>query len=227
MTKDILRASSLILLALSTCLSLAVLGTAADVLRSFNNEKNINPWWLPIWPQHFNTAGLQTLLSISATIAVLNIIAGVLIFKTQTASRIASALIYTLLTILSTSLAFLASVVGVVYPAILDHQSPGRDTMQTWTCRWAEDSSTITAISSGVPSNFGRLCTESKFAYFTSIPIMLLQISILGLTIWSLLTTRKVTREGKENSSDSDREPAVTVVELPKYECRIESPESL
>jgi len=55
---------------------------------------------------------------------------------------------------------------------------------------------------------------------------MLLQISILGLTVWSLLATQNVA-QGKETSFDADREPVVTVVELPKYECRIESPDSL
>lgn len=183
MTSKILRISSLVLLALSTCLSVTVLATAVDVLRIFNEEKNVNPWWLPVWPQHFDTKGLETLVGVSTAVTLCNAAAGTSMFKTvslllfaitrmtsdsvqRSASRIASALVLTLLTVLSLSLAFFASLVGVIYPAVLDHQSPGTDTMQTWTCRWDAASSAITALSNGVPTNFGKLCRESvRYAY--------------------------------------------------------------
>jgi len=56
---------------------------------------------------------------------------------------------------------------------------------------------------------------------------MLLQMSILGLTIWSLLAAKNVASM-KNTSYDEDSEPVVhQVIELPKYECRIESPDSL
>lgn len=82
MADKVLRVAALIILSLSTCLSLAILATAADVLATYNTEKDSNPWWLPIWPQHFDSKGLETLISVSAAVAALDVLAGVLLWKT-------------------------------------------------------------------------------------------------------------------------------------------------
>jgi len=72
-----------------------------------------------------------------------------------------------------------------------------------------------------------ELTLSQKFAYFTTIPIMLLQMSILGSTVWSRIAAKNVA-SAKNTSYDEDNEPVVQqIIELPKYECRIESPDSL
>lgn len=51
--------------------------------------------------------------------------------------------------------AFLA-LFAIIFPAVVNNAAPGRDTMQTWTCRWSSSS-----LSPDTPGNFGPLCRES------------------------------------------------------------------
>jgi type IV secretory pathway TraG/TraD family ATPase VirD4 len=45
--------------------SLAVLGTSAHTLDVFNKQQTSNPWWLPLWPQHFDVHGTKALIASS------------------------------------------------------------------------------------------------------------------------------------------------------------------
>lgn len=60
-----------IITGLVVALSLAILGTSAHTLDVFNKQQSSNPWWLPLWPQHFETSGTKSLLAASAVTVVL------------------------------------------------------------------------------------------------------------------------------------------------------------
>lgn len=57
---------------LSICLSVAIIGCAGRTLNLFNTQQSTNAWLLPLWPQHFDTRGLQALIGISASVLVLD-----------------------------------------------------------------------------------------------------------------------------------------------------------
>jgi hypothetical protein len=66
------RLSLLAMTGLSCVLSLAVIGTAGHTLSVFNSQHNVNPWWLPLWTDHFNTDGTKGLIGAAATVVLLS-----------------------------------------------------------------------------------------------------------------------------------------------------------
>jgi len=68
-----LRLLSLALALLSTCLSVAVIGTAGNAFSIYKMQSAANnPWWLPLWPGHFDTGGTNALIGAGAGIVLLN-----------------------------------------------------------------------------------------------------------------------------------------------------------
>lgn len=53
-------------------LSIAILGTAAHTLDVYNKHQSSNPWWLPLWPQHFDVHGAKALIASAAVSLVLS-----------------------------------------------------------------------------------------------------------------------------------------------------------
>ena len=39
--------------------SICILGTSAHTLNVFNKQHLTNPWWAPMWPQHFDVQGTK------------------------------------------------------------------------------------------------------------------------------------------------------------------------
>jgi hypothetical protein len=68
-----LHVAQSVLVGLSLALSIAILGTAAHTLDVFNKQQSSNPWWLPLWPQHFDVHGTKGLVGSAATVTVLSI----------------------------------------------------------------------------------------------------------------------------------------------------------
>lgn len=52
--------------ALVFCLSVAIMGTAGHSLQVYRGQSSTNPWWLPLWNQHFNVRGTNSLIGSSA-----------------------------------------------------------------------------------------------------------------------------------------------------------------
>lgn len=65
------RTSLLALASTSFCLSAAIIGCASHTLQDYKSQATTNAWWLPIWPQHFDTRGLETLVGTSVVVLVL------------------------------------------------------------------------------------------------------------------------------------------------------------
>jgi hypothetical protein len=51
--------------------SIAILGTSAHTLDVYNKQKSTNPWWTPLWPQHFDTHGTKALIASAVVTMVL------------------------------------------------------------------------------------------------------------------------------------------------------------
>lgn len=54
----------------------------------------------------------------------------------------------------------LLSIIALALQATLNHQSPHRDTLQTWTCMWKN------VQGEGVPQSFDTLCHETVSSTF-------------------------------------------------------------
>jgi hypothetical protein len=50
---------------LVVALSIVILGTSAHTLDVFNKQHMTNPWWMPLWSQHFDTHGTKALIASS------------------------------------------------------------------------------------------------------------------------------------------------------------------
>ena len=51
--------------------SICILGTSAYTLDVFNRQHLTNPWWAPMWPQHFDVQGTKALIASSVVTLVL------------------------------------------------------------------------------------------------------------------------------------------------------------
>jgi hypothetical protein len=78
-----LHTAQLAIIGLSAAMSVAILGTAAHTLDVFNKQQSSNPWWLPLWPQHFDTHGTKALVGSSTTTFILCAVLLVLTFLPQ------------------------------------------------------------------------------------------------------------------------------------------------
>lgn len=98
------------------------------------------------------------------------------------------------------------ALIALIFPVVLNNQAPTYDTLQTWTCQWGD---TTMEVGQGAPSQFTSMCRESvgipefpcnlcqkltvlvqRFAYFTTIPVFLIQLLLLGLAGHSLFSAR-------------------------------------
>lgn len=69
-----LHLAQAIVVGLSAVLSIAVLGTSAHTLDVFNKQQTSNPWWLPLWPDHFDVHGTKALVGASTASFVLSVV---------------------------------------------------------------------------------------------------------------------------------------------------------
>lgn len=67
-----LHLAQTVLTALVVIFSITILGTSAHTLDVFNKQQTSNPWWLPMWPQHFDTHGTKALVASSVIALVLS-----------------------------------------------------------------------------------------------------------------------------------------------------------
>jgi hypothetical protein len=68
-----LHLAQTILTAVVIIFSITILGTSAHTLDVFNKQQTSNPWWLPMWPQHFDVQGTKALIASSVVTLVLSI----------------------------------------------------------------------------------------------------------------------------------------------------------
>lgn len=53
-------------------LCIAIIGSAGHVLNVYDDEKDSNLWWLPLWSDHFDAGGTRVLIGSAATVVVMN-----------------------------------------------------------------------------------------------------------------------------------------------------------
>ncbi|KAK7543896.1 hypothetical protein JOL62DRAFT_72286 [Phyllosticta paracitricarpa] len=169
------------LAALIFCLSVAMMGTAGHTLQAYRGQSGTNPWWLPLWNEHFNVRGTNSLIGSAAlsTVTTLGFIILCFVPKLNLPKRPTHfAFTSILLTLPSASV----SLSIVIYVHVLNHVSPRTETIQTWTCKLRNQRplNVDAVVPSGVSNHqFARLCAESKFAHYTSLVVFLLQAIML------------------------------------------------
>lgn len=176
------------LTALVIVFSIAILGTSAHTLDVFNKQQTSNPWWLPMWPQHFDTHGTKALIASSVIALVLSsafLIASYLP-NLQLSQKHTLRAALGLATILP---CLLLTLITTIWAHILNRQTPDIDTIQTWACKYQNSSplkQDLALPSNMGNSNFGSICRESRFAlYGTLITFLLLGASmVLSFVCW-------------------------------------------
>lgn len=72
---SLLLPTQLVLAVLSTLTSGAILGTSAHAFSVYRKgTTDNNPWWLPLWPQHFDTANTEALIGAAGGVILLNLV---------------------------------------------------------------------------------------------------------------------------------------------------------
>lgn len=194
---------------LSAAMSVAILGTSAHTLHVYNTQQPYNPWWLNLWPQHFDVSGTKALIASATTSLVLCLVFLVVgvVPKFSISNR------HTLRALISLGTALpaaLLALVTVIYAHIINHNAPELDTIQTWTCRY-RNSQPVIKQSADMPSdmrnsNFDSLCMESKFALYGTLIVFILLSTNMGLAVvtwladkWAARKTRKEMEAGGQS----------------------------
>ncbi|KAF2124705.1 hypothetical protein P153DRAFT_370621 [Dothidotthia symphoricarpi CBS 119687] len=181
-------------------LSIAILGTSAHTLDVFKKQQTSNPWWLPMWPQHFDTQGTKGLVASSVVTLVFSGAFLVMSLVPKFALRQKYTL-RALLSLATTLPSMILALITVIWAHILNNNAPEFETIQTWTCKYKNGKplKQDIAVSSNVGnSNFGSLCNESKFAlYGTLIVFLLLGLSMV-ITMVTWLADKWVSRQARK-----------------------------
>ncbi|KAF2843825.1 hypothetical protein M501DRAFT_1006262 [Patellaria atrata CBS 101060] len=200
--RNVQIASSAIIIAFS----LAIIGTAGHSLDIYNKQRFTNPWWMPLWPSHFETRGTNTIIGSGAALFFLNLIHIVVTFIPKL-NLLNHPTHRALLTFAICLPACLISLSTVVYAHILNGNSPNLDTIQTWTCRFknAKQADEFNISASESNNTFATLCSESKFALYGTLIVFLIQglmlfVAIVGWVVekWA---QRKNNKEWKDTGS--------------------------
>ncbi len=112
------------------------------------------------------------------------------------------------LVVVSALLSTLVGIVSIAFPTVIDSRAPHKDTLKTYTCRWADYHEVLRGY--GPPKEFDTLCAKTvcpssqfllkisllttlvqSFAYWTTIPVFVLQVLLLCLGIYALFTRPK------------------------------------
>lgn len=204
-----LHMAQTVITGLVVAFSIAILGTAAHTLDIYNKQQSSNPWWLPLWPQHFDVHGAKALIASAAVSLVFSgtFLAMSLIPKVNLPNR---PTLRALVAIGSAAPSALLTLATVIYAHILNNQAPQLDTIQTWTCKYKNskplEQDTIVPNNMG-NSNFKALCHESKFALYGTLVVMLLLVGSMGLSVlgWGAdKWTARQQRKGSEAGSGMD-----------------------
>ncbi|KAL1594036.1 hypothetical protein SLS59_009067 [Nothophoma quercina] len=196
-----LHLAQTVLTALVIVFSIAILGTSAHTLDVFNKQQISNPWWLPMWPQHFDVHGTKALIASSVIALVFSsafLIATVLpSLQLKQKHTLRAAL--SLATILPS---LLLTLISTVWSHILNRQTPDIDTIQTWACKYQHSSplrQDLSLPSNMGNSNFGSICRESRFAlYGTLITFLFLGFSmVLSFLCWG--ADKYAARQARKN----------------------------
>lgn len=199
-----LNLAQTILTALVVVFSIAVLGTSAHTLDVFNKQQTSNPWWLPMWPQHFDVHGTKALVASSVVTFTLSSAFLIASFLPSVRPPVPNTLAqltnkqlqlkqkHTLRAALSIATilpSLLLTLISVIWSHIINRQTPDIDTIQTWSCKYQHSAplrQDLTLPSNMGNSNFGSICRESRFAlYGTLITFLLLGFSmVLSFVCW-------------------------------------------
>jgi len=181
-------------------LATAITGTASHTLDVFHKQQPSNPWWLPLWPQHFDTNGTKALIGSAVSVLVLSIV--FLVFAVVPRFNLTNRPTFRAMLSLGTCLpGALVTLITIIYAHILNNDSPHMDTLQTWTCRYRK--SRPLEQNMPMPSNMGNskfnsLCRESKFALYGTLIVFLLLSLNLGLTIVTWLADKWAARQNRK-----------------------------
>ncbi|KAJ9656769.1 hypothetical protein H2201_008421 [Coniosporium apollinis] len=189
---------------ISSILCTAALGVSAHSFHVYRTERETNPWWLPLWPAHFNVHGTTALIGTSASILLLNLFYLTLSFvpRFELAHRPTMAAVLGIAVSLP---AGLISLCTAIYVHVLNNNAPDVDTIQTWTCRFSSSKPAITDLQvSDQMSNhlFGSLCEQSKFALYAMLVVFLLQ----GLLLATALVGWVVEKWAQHKSGDKSQD---------------------
>ncbi|KAF2209158.1 hypothetical protein CERZMDRAFT_100675 [Cercospora zeae-maydis SCOH1-5] len=198
-----LRLPTLLLTALSILLALTILITASHSLATFNTNRTENVYFLPIWgSSHLDLRSLSALIGTAVLILLCNLmlVAAMFIPKLPTNALI----------LLSTLLSSILSLIALVFPASLHSHSTStstsasasasypKATLQTYTCSWRH------IPHQGVPGSFDSLCHETRLAFYTTIPLLILQLALLGTAVYAFTTTRSANEAKRLDDKDDD-----------------------
>lgn len=102
----------------------------------------------------------------------------------------------------SALLSTIVSIIAIVFTTVLTYRAPYKDTLKSYTCRW---NGRYITEGEFVPEDFGSLCHQTvsllpaaphshpltstkRFAYYTTIPVLVIQFALLGLGIFALFS---------------------------------------
>ncbi|KAI9810757.1 MAG: hypothetical protein M1827_006095 [Pycnora praestabilis] len=181
--RNLLNRARIALAVVVLAASLAIVGCTAHPLHIYGQTHLSVSWWLPLWPEHFELRATRGLLGCAVVMAVVSV--GYLGVAMVPSPRPRTTLLNHLAALTGTLSLFL-SIFSVVFFEVLDGKRD-TDTLLSWTCRW---NNTV----KGAPTDFGRICAESRFSIYTMIILIAFSFVMLGLAAVGFVMEKNITK---------------------------------
>lgn len=81
----------LILHGLILALAISILGVSAHLLQNHNSHAGTNPWYLPLWPQHFDMRGIKATIGSTTVMTFFGLVVLVMAFLPRVNTHCSSA----------------------------------------------------------------------------------------------------------------------------------------
>jgi len=173
-TDNILRPLNMVFAGLGLGLSAAIVATEAHVYQTYKAQSAANnPFWIPVWPEHFQTAGTKTAIGTASVILLLHLLyVAVYDWQVKSSHGIWESAPRAGM-VLSGSTLVLA-VISLIVTYQMNSRGPRTDTLETWTCRWSHPAVGNATAGNKMNDDFGTLCTETLFGLFGMIALMVM-----------------------------------------------------
>ncbi|KAG9239230.1 hypothetical protein BJ875DRAFT_448761 [Amylocarpus encephaloides] len=160
---------SLGLTTLALLSAIAIVGTSAQALGTYNTTHLGRDYLLPLWPSNFDIRPTTALVACGAVIIVSSAISLVLSFVPELR---AIQLKYRGIAFLAPTVGLIAGLVGTSFFYGVN-ASNTTSSLQSWSCQWS-------AIDMNIKPHWGTLCRQSKAGLYLMVMMIPLQVIVLS-----------------------------------------------
>jgi len=175
----------LVLTLLAFLASLAIVGTSAHTLGTFQSTHLGEEYLLPLWPSNFD---LRPTTALVACGVVLHFASALSLIVSGVPALRRKASLHTVISYIAPAVGLIVALVAISFFYGVN-ASNTTHSLQSWSCQWS-------AIDMNMKPHFGTLCKESKAGLYLMVMMIPLEVLVLSIVAFGAVTEKKQRRVG-------------------------------